>query len=120
MIARGVIAESDLEHIDFQKWFVDVYNQMDIRDPLFDKKIHYFRYTASLHGEEFLKWFDDTIYYNALQPRFIDEEKLAALHEKKCYTEGVNQFGGQTLDASKYNVQNVYDAAKLFEKLSDL
>lgn len=120
MIARGVIAESDLDHIDFRKWFVDVYNQMDIRDPLFDKKIHYFRYTASLHGEEFLKWFDDTIYHNALQPRFIDEEKLAALHEKKCYTEGVNQFGGQTLDASKYDVQNIYDAAKLFEKLSEL
>lgn len=120
MIARGVIAESDLEHFDFRKWFLDVFHQIDIRDPLFDKKIHYFRYTASLHGEEFLKWFDENIYHDALTPRLVDEEKLARLHEKKCYKEGKNAFGGRTLDASKYNVQNVYDAAKLFEKLTKL
>lgn len=85
MIARGVIAESDLEHFDFQKWFLDVFSQMDIRDPFYDKKIHYFRYTASLHGEEFLKWFDETIYHKALEPRFIDEDKLAKLHEKTLF-----------------------------------
>lgn len=120
LIARGIIAESDLNHFDFRKWFLDVFRQIDIRDPLFDKKIHYFRYTASLHGEEFLKWFDENIYYDALTPQLVDEEKLARLHEKKCYKEGKNAFGGRTLDASKYNVQNVYDAAKLFEKLTKL
>lgn len=66
MIARGVILESDLEYIDFRKWFLDVYRQMDIRDPMFDKKIHYFRYTASMHGEKFLQWFDETIYLSLI------------------------------------------------------
>lgn len=120
MIARGVFPESDLDYINFRRWFVDVYRQMDIRDPLFDKKIHYFRYTASLHGDEFLKWFDDNIYYNALKPRFIDEKKFAELHEKKSYTEGEDSFGVRTFDASKYNVHNIYEAAKLFEKLTNL
>lgn len=120
MIARGVIAESDLEYFDFRRWFLDVFSQMDIRDPLFDKKVHYFRYTASLHGEEFLKWFDETIYHKALTPREIDEEKLAAVKQKKCYKEGTDTFGGQTLDASKYDVYNVYDASLLFEKMSGL
>lgn len=120
MIARGVIAESDLEYFDFRRWFLDVFSQMDIRDPLFDKKVHYFRYTASLHGEEFLKWFDETIYHKALTPREIDEEKLAAIKQKKCYKEGTDTFGGQTLDASKYDVYNVYDASLLFEKMSGL
>lgn len=120
MIARGVIAESDLEHFDFRKWFLDVFCQMDIRDPLFDKKVHYFRYTASLHGEEFLKWFDENIYHKALTPRKIDEEKLAGIRQKKCYKEGTDSYGGQTLDASKYEVYNVYDASLLFEKISGL
>ena len=120
MIARGVTAESDLEHFNFRKWFLDVFHQMDVRDPLYDRKIHYFRYTASLHGKEFLSWFDENIYHHALIQRFVDEEKLTQIQEKKCYKEGKNPAGGQTLDASKYNVQNIYDAAKLFEKLTQL
>jgi hypothetical protein len=120
MIARGVIAESDLEYFDFRRWFLDVFGQMDIRDPLFDKKVHYFRYTASLHGEEFLKWFDETIYSKVFIPREIDEKKLAAIQQKKCYKEGTDSYGGQTLDASKYGVYNVHDAALLFEKISGL
>ena len=120
MIARGVIAESDLEYFDFRGWFLDVFCQMDIRDPLFDKKVHYFRYTASLHGEEFLKWFDETIYQKAFIPREIDEDKLAGIRQKKCYKEGTDSYGGQTLDASKYGVYNVYEASLLFEKISGL
>lgn len=120
MISYGVVTESDLEQFDFRKWFLDVFGQMDIRDPFFDKKLHYFRYTASLHGEKFLKWFDETIYQNALVPRLLDEEKITRLQERKCYKEGRGQSGGQTLDASKYNVWNIYDASRLFEKLSGL
>lgn len=120
MIARGVILESDLGQVDFRGWFLDVYSQMDIRDPLFDKKIHYFCYTAALHGDDFLKWFDENIYHNAFSPRRIDEEKIVRLRDRKCYTEGTNQYGSRTLDASKYGVKNVYDAALLFERLSNL
>lgn len=120
MIARGITAESDLERFNFQKWFLDVFNQMDIRDPLYDKKIHYFRYTASLHGKEFLSWFDENIYHRALIQRLVDEEKLTQIHGKKCYKEGTNPVGGQTLDAAKYHVKNIYDATKLFEKLTQL
>lgn len=120
MIARGIILESDLEQIDFKRWFLDVYGQMDIRDSMFDKKIHYFRYTAALHGEGFLKWFDENLYHKALFPCRIDEENVARLWNEKCYIEGTNQQGGRILDASKYGVENIYDAALLFERMSDL
>lgn len=120
MIARGIIAESDLKYIDFRKWFMDLYTHIDIRDPLYDKKIHYFRYTASLHGDEFLEWFDENIYHNAWKPRLINEEKFDQLYKKKSYKEGKTPIGGQTLDASKYNVWNIYDAMQLFESLSNL
>lgn len=120
MIARGVIPESDLKQIDFEKWFLDVYSQMDIRDPLFDKKLHYFRYTAVLHGKDFLEWFDRNIYHKAFIPYRLDERKTAMLRERKCYTEGTDPSGGRTVDASRYGVKNVYDAAVLFERLSGL
>lgn len=120
MVARGVIPESDLKQIDFEKWFLDVYSQMDIRDPLFDRKIHYFRYTAALHGKDFLEWFDRNIYHKAFIPYRLDERKAAMLRERKCYTEGTDSYGGRTMDASRYGVENVYDAAVLFERLSGL
>lgn len=120
MIARGNIAESDLEYINFRKWFMELYAHLDIRDPLYDKKLQYFRFTASLHGDEFLKWFDEAIYCSAWTPRLLDEEALARQREEKSYTEGQNPFGGKTLDASRYHVRNVYDAARLFEKLTQL
>ena len=50
----------------------------------------------------------------------IDEEKLAKLQQKKCYIEGIDEYGGRTLDASKYDVKNIYEAANLFEKISEL
>lgn len=120
-IARGVFPMEYLtELLDFKKMFMELYKMMDIRDVYYDKKIHYMRYTASLHGEEFLKWFDDNIYSKALEPRVVDEEKLAELHKKKTYTEGKTELGGMILDASKYGVTNIYEATKLFEKLTGL
>lgn len=120
-IERGVFPIEYLtEILDFKKIFMELYKMMDIRDVYYDKNIHYMRYTASLHGEEFLKWFDDNIYSEALKPRVLDEEKLAELHKKKTYTEGKTELGGMILDASKYGVTNVYEATKLFEKLTGL
>lgn len=120
MIARGVITEKSFENINFSKWFIDVFRQMDIRDPLFDRKLHYIRYTASMHGEEFLRWFDENIYHKALSPCMIDEKKIEKAEREKAYKEGETPLGARTLDASKYGVENIYDAAGLFEQMTGL
>ena len=79
------------------------------------------RYTASLHGEEFLKWFDEKIYKKALKPVCVDQKRLDKhLDDKHSYKEGTEELGGVILDASKYGVTNDYEATKLFEKITNL
>ncbi|MBU5488409.1 glycosyltransferase [Clostridium sp. MSJ-8] len=120
-VARGIFPIEYIDNLfDFKKMFIECYRLLDVRDVYYDKKIHYMRYTASLHGEEFLKWFDDTIYKEALIPRVIDEEKINSVSKKKTYSEGKTELGGIILDASKYNVSNIYEASKLFEKITNL
>ena len=121
-VARGVFPNEYLTDLfDFKKMFMECYMDLDIRDVFYDKKIHYMRYTASLHGEEFLNWFDKSIYEKALKPILIDDKKLnERLNDKHSYKEGKDELGGITLDASKYGVTNVYEATKLFEKLTGL
>lgn len=121
VVARGIFPIEYIDNLfDFKKMFIECYKLLDVRDVYYDKKIHIMRYTASLHGEEFLKWFDDTIYKEALIPRVIDEEKINSVSKKKTYSEGKTELGGIILDASKYNVSNIYEASKLFEKITNL
>lgn len=121
VVARGIFPIEYIDNLfDFKKMFLECYKLLDIRDVYYDKKIHIMRYTASLHGEEFLKWFDDTIYKEALIPRIIDEEKINNVSKKKTYSEGKTELGGIILDASKYDVSNIYEATKLFEEITNL
>lgn len=120
-VARGVFPDVYLtELFDYKKMFLECYKLLDVRDVYYDKNIHYMRYTASLHGEEFLKWFDEAIYKKALIPRIIDEEKVNNASKKKTYSEGKTELGGMILDASKHGVSNIFEAVKLFEKLTNL
>lgn len=120
-IARGVLPMEYLDHLlDWKSMFLHCFNQLEVTDILFDKKLHYFRYTAMKHGDEFLKWFDETIYNKALIPRQVDTLRLEELKKKKTYQEGKDENGSIILDASKYGVSNVYEAALLFENISML
>lgn len=117
-ISIGVLPERYLyEVLDWKRIFTQLGSELDIRDVSFDRKIHEMRYAAMLHGDEFLRWFDETIYHKSLIPRKINNKKIEELRMKKSYKEGELAMGGVVLDASKYQVNNIYDAVKLFEKL---
>lgn len=119
--ARGILPETYLGEIfDWKKIFWDCAIQLNARDVEFDKLIQGARYTASWHGEEFLKWFDDTIYEPIIQPTRYEEEKIEAMEKTQAFIEGENPYGGMIVDASRYGVENVYEAAQLFGKLSGL
>lgn len=120
-IARGVLPIEFLDNaLDWKQMFKECFSQLEVTDVLYDKKLHYFRYTASKHGDQFLKWFDENIYEKAIIPRKIDNKKIEALLKRKTYTEGTIETGGEILDASKYGVTNVYEASLLFEKITEL
>lgn len=115
-VDRGLIPRHYLADVfDWKTWFMNSYRVMSKEDIYFDKKIHQMRVVAMKHGEEFLKWFDETIYEKALMPEIPLKIDKAA----KTYQEYDNERG-MTLDASKYGVYNSYDASLLFEKLTGL
>lgn len=122
-IARGVISESELESnmlLDWKKIYKDLIHSLSPQDIVFDRKLHYIRYTASLHGNEFLTWFDKEIYYKALKPTKIKSLQNQKNLSNKVYQEGKLESGGGVLDASKYGVTNILEAVQLFERLTGL
>jgi hypothetical protein len=120
-IGRGLIPIGFLDSIiDFKQIFTQCFNQLQVTDVLYDQKLHFFRYTASMHGEEFLRWFDENIYNKAIIPIEVDDKKMDEFFKTKKYNEGNIETGGLILDAFKYGVTNVYEASLLFEKMTEL
>ena len=115
MVSIGVLSEDFMrDTFDFKKMFVDLYNLFDVRDVAYDRKIHEMRYAAMLHGDDFLMWFDETIYAVALNEIEIDEETINNKTKERTYREGFNSSGGQMIDASKYGVKDIEGAVRLF------
>lgn len=115
-VQRGLLPIHYLEDVfDWKQWFWNCYRIMDKRDIFFERKIHQMRYAARKHGEDFLNWFDVTIYKEALKPEVFPEEETG---RKTYQEEDTGQY--RVLDASKYGVRNSYEASLLFERLTGL
>ena len=116
-IQLGVLPESwRTEILDDKKIFSDFFKEHTCLDDSFDKYLHYARYLAEKRGEEFLAWFDETIYKPAIVPRYYVKKEFSENFEKS-YKEGINPDGSLIVDASKYGVTNILEAVKLFEEL---
>lgn len=117
-IELGVLDAAEIESMwDWKPIFAILYSEMDVRDVAYDKLIHAMRYASMKQGEEFLLWFDKTIYKEALETIVVDDNKPKEVNR---FNEEKLANGGTVLDASKYDVYNIYEATKLFERLTGL
>lgn len=116
-VARGILSRTLLEDeqgIDWKTWFLNCYKSLSKKDVYYSVKMQKFRFAAMKHGYEFLKWFDETIYKDAMVPVvFAEAEGNGGTYKEE---EGESFV----LDASKRGVHNVYEASLLFEGLSGL
>ena len=116
-VARGLLPKRILweeDGIDWKAWFLNCYRTLSKQDIYFCLKVQKFRYAAMKHGEEFLKWFDDTIYEDAMTPVvFAEDGNTGGTYQEE-------EGSSIVLDASKRGVHNVYEASLLFERLSGL
>lgn len=120
-IHMGILPEQYMTDIfDWKKMFCNISKALDIRDVAFDRKIHQMRYAAMQHGDAFVEWFDKTIYEPMLEPQLFDEAAFEVQKWEKTYVNGELMDGSWVYDASEYGVENIYDAVKLFEKLTEL
>ena len=75
-VASGELTHLCEEAFDWKRLFQQMARELDVRDVVYDRKIHQMQYAASMHGEEFLAWFNEAVYEPALTPRLVDEEKI--------------------------------------------
>lgn len=121
LVQMNIIPESYLSEVfDWKKMFQNLAKELDIRDVTFDRKLHEMYYAAAWHGKDFQTWFQNDILIPMLRPVIIDEARLQKIEKEKTYTNAQNPEGGITVDASEYGVKNIYDAVRLFEKLTEL
>lgn len=113
-VTRGIV---DINFIDDSFDKKDIFSRavkgnLQTNDQ-FDMDIHSIMYTASLHGLDFLQWFDKELFYPAMQPMKYTMSSVK-------YKEGYTEQGGQVLDASRFDVDNIDQAVDLFIKTSGL
>ena len=105
-----------LSDLDWKMIFEELVTYLDVRDVVYDRKIHELRYAAIQHGEKFAKWFDKVIYSGALKPRIVNEEEMERMHQSKMYKEDYTTENGGSLDALAYGVTNILEAVHLAVK----
>lgn len=114
-VNRGLMPVRYLTEVfDWKQWFLNIYSVLSKKDIYFDRKIHQMRFAAMKHGEEFLKWFDETIYEDALTPVIFNEPDNHARTYREEYGKKI------VLDASTRGVHNIYEATQLFEEMTGL
>ena len=115
-IERGALSYYILSDVlDMKAIFSECLSEISILDEEYDRLLHYARYQAYKQGKEFLEWFDTIIYSDQVMPRYINTENKGSI-ESKTYKVGENSLGGEIIDASDYNVTNIYEAVELFKE----
>ena len=107
-ISIGVIPEMYLDQvIPWRLWYQKLASELDIMDVAFDAKIHEMRYCASLLGEDFLAWFDESIYEPLLKPVYIDEKPAYEKDENAICFLGKMSYQ-PNIDAVLWFAKNVF------------
>lgn len=101
---------------DIKTAFLKIYNSVSVLDDKLETYIELGKHAAMLRGEEFLNWFNTEIANVLLNDKikYSDEDK-AIDYKKKKFIEGYDDCGGVILDASRFGVQNIYEAVQLFK-----
>ena len=109
-VSRGLISFEEVSQIfDMRNLFAKAANSVS---PVHEQKEQNLRaslYAASFYGEDFYHWYDETVFKPTMIPRkFVGNPIIPK------YQEGKTADGGEVLDASKYDVENILQAVHLF------
>lgn len=117
-VSKGVLASEIIDTgIDWKNVFLQSVDSLRVENITYYEDLYKARYAASLHGEEFLEWFDKESLDKKRELCIINEEALLEARTKKLYENGVGENGAVTWDASEFGVTNIYDAVQLYAKL---
>lgn len=118
LISLGVLPQEYLTQlIDWKQVFTNLASELDIRDISFDRKLQEMKYAARYQGENFMSWFEETIYDPLMSILVADDDLEGRIqgNSGRSYEVGENEQGGYVLDASEHHVSDIYGATQLFE-----
>lgn len=117
-VSKGLFSTQILEtRLDWKAVFENMVNCLRIQNFTYYEDVYKLRYAAALQGEEFLRWFDETLLVKAMTLCILDEEAMENARKQRTYKCGKDEFQIRRWDASEYGVQNIHDAVKLYCEL---
>lgn len=119
-VEEGLLSEERADHIlDWKSAAERIVKKLSIQDERYDLMLQRSLFSARELSADHYSCFK-AIRNAALTPRFIDAAAVKQHRMAKLYSEGPSSGGGEILDASKYDVQNIMEAAELFANLTGL
>ncbi len=117
VVAKNILPlEFARQYFDMKRWFIEIYSLMNKKELIFERQLRELRFAAAYNGLDFLQWFEAEIMAAAMQKE--EDAPISEDMEEKRYVSKVLDDGTVILDASKYGVQNIYQAMRLVEKVS--
>lgn len=110
---KNINQKFKLNRLNWKKAYSSCAELLSETDPSFNERIHEFEESAAALGDKaFLKWFKETYSRN---PNFKGVTYLNIVEKK--YLWGIQNDGSLILDASLFNISNVYEVCNLVYKL---
>lgn len=118
---KGLCDTSFIEKMfDWKGIFSKIGKSLSLLDPQYDYEMRLVKNAVRKQGKDLTRWFEEEIYKPAMIPKLIDQKKVKELESRKLYEEGQTANGGEVLDASKFNVSDIWGAVLLFEERTGL
>ena len=89
-------------------------------DLMYETYVKLFKISAKKVGRDFYKWFEKISKENLETCIVVNKKESKEEKVTRTYQTGFNSSGGLALDASEFDVKNVYEAIKLFEKITGM
>lgn len=115
LVAHGTLPLDFLYALDWQKIYALLARQLFLDDILLEKRLLQMLYAAGRISPELLQFVEAHIVKPTLKPRRLPPRPRA-----QKYAEGRMADGSLVLDAGKYGVTNIYEAAQLLTRLTNL
>lgn len=115
-VEEGLIEEDAADRIcDWKTAVQYAVEHISLRFDTYDLMLHTFRFMGRKLSPDLSAWFEAHLGH-ILEPKYLVKQEEAV----KTYQEGRSITGGETLDASKFNVSTISDAVALFEERAAL
>ena len=118
LLIKGLLSRDYYRNADeLCKVYEKCYTAMSILGDKFMKYVYWGNEATKQRGKEVHNWFLSSILSQTMNKRYYDLDAIEARKKLKTYAEGFDESGGMTIDASRFGVENIYEATQLFKSL---